>query len=761
MNTQVDTSGAVDRRADWMQPFFGGSIGSTTGLDTESDTLDDSLSKTSAAWYATVVDQTVGSTPGSFTVLITCDDSVDEQAFDTVLNPDGPIADLPIGTACSVKKMFYDSTGEVQSELLMVGEVMGHNHVIYEGHQAIEVKVIDARHRLKDVRVIGRYMQVPGKPGAVSVVYYQHGWSSRWNPDGRPNCVFTKGGIPVFAPYPDYGLDQDQEPPDASQRLEDTACYWTLENIIEYLQAFWGSTTPQEIAAVVSAALAMFSELQLLPGWVNWPAGFAAGLDSVAQNNFNNAVGQNNTSIGGARKGRDIKAIHGMSLLGDPQTGDMGVLDMIFQAAGGWSWTLQYSEDLGASTTIIAVPTRWTSPENGVDMPFGMGDPNSFGLSTITGGNYSVSAESTITRATGHGSLVKIETRVGTDDDSLVQAWNGDDETAMKQLAVSLGGGTATVETVQQAFDQYWWVGTTYTINPAFDFQEGTDQSDNTRAPITRPIWPMLLSFQGNRLTAGDILPWPVRAECSVSGTFVTGMEADGLEVWDDGIIYMPGLRAIKLQGDGTGAGTFTWNSVGGTISGGIPIAGSGATAMIDISFNYVRVSLAIPCDHRLNYTSDVAIGLTSPDADQFTSDFSRGVVLDLNGMYELWLRMDSWPIPEGSGADAAADDLPTTDNAVRSDLELLQGHVDRALVDNYALDKSASVIEFKDIVTGYAIGTAVNNLAPVGDGVPAGRRPYPVRARVGGRRFISSPSKDEQGAIIFDNRTQHFFPVR
>src|SRR4051812_32022732 len=100
METEVVPGALVDRATDRMQPFFGGSIGSTTTYNNTTGQLDSAMTKTSQSWFCAELTQTIGSEPAEAKIIIPCGaDSVDESAFATVLNPNGPIKDLPHQTA--------------------------------------------------------------------------------------------------------------------------------------------------------------------------------------------------------------------------------------------------------------------------------------------------------------------------------------------------------------------------------------------------------------------------------------------------------------------------------------------------------------------------------------------------------------------------------------------------------------------------------------------------------------------------------------
>jgi hypothetical protein len=754
----------VDQTADVMRPYFGGSISSTTQYNAATNTMDNSMGNTSPNWYVEELDESLSGEAATCKIIIEAGaDSTDEPALSTEFNPDGPVADILHGTAVCVRKGYTDSTGTYQEQLMFIGQVLKVRHRVKGG---LEVTAKDVRHLLKDIRVVGRWIVTP----SMITFQYQHGWPSHFNPGGRPNCIF-RAGMPCFAPWPDYGIPKDQGPPDPSQQSETQACYWTFQNMIAYILGFWGPSLPDQTITVVQAAKALWPELQTIPGWVTIPESIGSGLDEYYLNNFNQGVGQNNSGIGGARKGPDVNISY-VSLIGIG--GEKGVFDRLLSKAGGWAIKLTYSESLGASTTLNFVRNRWEDTNDGVDIPFCIGPASSAPYATVTGGSYEESSEFTVTRAVGHGSLPKIETRVDTTgvnwsstgatyaysgNPALLPAWSPNDFNAWSTLAVQ--GGVANAQTFAEANAQYPWVLTAYILNPTYNFQTGTRYSANPLAPITRPVWPTLLTFQGSATAAGDIFPYPIRSECN-QGSWTLGPEFDGLEVFDDGIIYLPKLRDIKADSDGTSAGSFKWNSAQFGVSGG---------NKLDITPNDIRMSIAIPVDHRLSmacgmasdiFNNSSAIGQwsileDSPDADKLAPNFSRQIIVDLNGMYDMWLRITSWPVPASVPGQTAAADLPGgfQGPALRDDSTLLQGHVFRTLDDQYRLARDGP-LEFDGIITTYGLGQLLNNAIPVGSGASS-QKPFPLRAVTARRRFSCIKSADEFGSTIYKTKSQIF----
>lgn len=751
-NAAVTTESAIDKRGEKIQPFF--------GLD---------LSKTSVHWYVSELSEGIGAEPAACTVIIPCS-TQDENAFSVAFNPDGPVADIKQGTQLSARVRRYKEDGTVDSVLTFVGNVSKVTHD--PARDALVVKALDGKDKLKDIRIYGRFVW----SWHMNTCAFQEGWNAHFNPDGRPNCVFTPTGIPCFAPHADYGLTDNQEVPTPSEaaalaaqggEYSTVACYWTLQNMLLYLRSFYGPNNPLPVQDDIEAAEAQFPEYEKVPQWIRWPEGFGSELDDIAIQNFDNAAGQNFSLLGGARKGRDIQ-IGGMSLFGNGS--EPGILDMIFAAAGGWSWYMQYDEgrpDLPEvpRNIMVAVPTRWRSPIGGASLPYAAGGAgkDTLKLAVVTSGFYSESSENTITRVTGLGSLVKIETRVNTNYSSpasatLLPAWTEEDETAF--LTACVVGGQADETTFEEAASRYPNVYTMWILNREFNFQASTDYSAFPRAEITRPIWPTLLSFKGNATGVGDIMPYPVRAEANTGSAYELCPEFNGYQPWDNGIIYMPMLRDAPLAGK---IGAWRWTGAEFGVSGD----------MLAVTKNNIRMTMAIPCDHRLAHAVGVigdpvatftdaqrfALVDSSPDAEKFETDFARSSVIDLNFLYECWLRINSWPEPEASAGTSMATNKtsPETGGALRTDVDQLRSHVNRHLYEHFQLSKDGPITFDNTLVTAYPPGTVVNEFKPIGD---VNKKPMNARFVIGRRIFRSDRMMVKRGnkmAVVFKNSVEHY----
>jgi hypothetical protein len=739
------------------------------------------LNVTDPFWYVSEMEEGIGSEPGYIKVVVPCNQGTrDALGYDVAFNPEGPSAIFKQGTPVKVLRRFQNAEGDILTPNLQGYRVteVGHNAEI----DAIEIIAKDARDKLTDICVTGRYIW----SAVDSNVKFQQGWFPHFNPKGRPNCIFTPEGTPIFAPYPDFGLAADELPADPAERSIGRACYFTLELILQYFRTFYAYETPADTlcaAARTAAVTAWPAVVRTFPEEIEWPIGFGSELDDVAEINFDSGLGQGYSLLGGGRKGRDINT-NGIAFCG--QNGAPGIFDMLFDAAGGWSYTMKttfYSTTIFRNT-LVAVPTRFRSEAEAVDLPYAYRGHAKDNLKypTVTGGKLVEKSEMTRTRFVGMGSHVFIERRCstraadhegggtrtaenygGSGTPALLPAWSLHDQDLCCTAAVDESTGSVTAESYLKALAKYWWVFTTYILNPQFNFMQGTNYENYPRAKITRPVLPTLLSFAGSTSAANDIQPYPVRPELydssKSSPAWTLGVEGDGLQVMDNGIIYLPGLAKTMLGTGGVENNTLergAWRSATGSPW---PVA----DGQLSVQLNDIRMTLAIPCDHRLMRSVNLLgsdSGSTrgqivdSPDGDKFETDFSRTQIVDLNGLYVSWLRIDSYPVPESAGgtvADNYVDDRQAA-TALRSDSAQLLAHIKKAAAEHGRILCEGALNVGGRFVEGWKIGTQVKALKPVG--TPGARQPFILNRVIARKRYTSQPTNDDNGVPSFKNDT-------
>lgn len=566
------------------------------------------------------------------------------------------------------------------------------------GKDALTVTCLDDRWLLQDIRIVGRHVVIP----ATGALQWQQGWPAEFNPGGRPNMLLskTKSGnvaVPGFAPFPDYGLAPDESPPasptersdkadpDSAPRGESKACYWTLSWIFRYLHYACGPYDIMDDKGNVTAdeRYEGHKAPKTCPSSVKWSPGIASWLDTEETAWFDAGRGQGKAQASGSnRKGRSISA-DGYALL--------DFMEMLLATAGGYTlgWIMSASTGEGGSNTtesrlsITRSVARGGNTGSTIYVVRG-GDVDNLEVKSKywTGGNYTEDGRDLVTRSMGLGNLVKIERQCDTYITlALQERWSNDEFKAFRERGDELN--VASADGMRALFSEFPNVLAAWKLNSDFDFQADTSEKNFPRAAVPRPIMPYLLSWIGDEAYDYVAQRYPIRFEVSTDdgSSWATITELTGLEVLDDGTILIPALREMTLAGM---AGSWGW-------TGDAWAWGAGA-----IKANEIRATLAIPCDHRMaavcklitSQLADFDDTFRSPDLNRISASLDRQDVLDLRGLYELWLRYDSWPVPKSQRADKASD-KPIRENALRNDEELLRSHVRRHMIFGGRLKRS------------------------------------------------------------------------
>jgi hypothetical protein len=721
-------------------------------------------------WYMESGWESIGATEDEMTFRIQAT-AVSNYAFDTALNPNGPLGQIKFDTPVVAARFYTDTSGTTNYEIVWGGFVKSIRQVSEHGQQYCQITATSIKKLLRDINIRGSYCW------DGSNVVYRDGIPLHMNKGGRPDWTFTDDGIPMMAVNPDWSLDTDQEPPDPSKQDSTAATYCTLGMLLQYLITFYSGATSESSQCEDARNLArqFFTGLDCLPNtfpfMIQWPDTFGQELDQNIIANFNNATGQNNTSQGGARKGRDLAFRNGQPLISNP--GEIGVLDTIFAECGAYSYSFSYGDlgldsDSGAIVVNLnCIPTRLIAANQAQSIFYAGGKESAIGpFPLVREFDYVESCSGTYTRLNGIGSTIKIETRVDSSGDPLdgsssttgiKYGFTPADFNNWRALSVSLGGGQADEQTMHAALGNFPHLFSRFLIEPSYDFTQGTDFSDYPLAKAPRPVWPFLLSYQGAGLSqfANDIVPYPIRIEIDTgdgNGFRDSGVEADGFISWDNGYFEFNALREIGINRSDTPDqssryGMFTWGPGGwGSVVGGV----------LDCTLNDIRVTIAIPHDATLNYSSKTPAdgeiksdeGLyvnapDSPDAQRFDSRFTRTMIVDLHKLYDLWLRVGSFPIPESIGG-AQFPDAPGIGDAVRDNYDLLVANVQKSLYERNRLQRSGYFRFIGSIVPPevYPLGVQLDEIAPYDQA--SGVDPFPlnccIQRRVWATRNLGSP---------------------
>jgi len=670
--------------------------------------------QTNPFWYVKEIVFPIGIKPGYAIVNIPTLSMTGSENANQVAFTQNITKNIKHGSGCGIKRKSKHGIGQT----IFVGTVVEISHD--RDTDGIAIKVVDDRYLLQDINIVGRFT-IHNWHNATSTplpITYQQGYPCRFNPEGRPNCIIGPGGIPVFTPFPDFNIGQDEEPPESGNDLTLKASYWTIARILKYLRTFYSEGSGYDS---YTANFPWIKKL-LIDSDVTWDINFGANIDNEAVSNFDSARGGGYTSIGGQRKGRDID-ITDMSLL--------DALDLILTTAGGWTVSLEPNHvlDLDNSTetfgTVLkAVPSRYTG--GGIDIQFQAGG-NKVEKAIVTGGSYSENSEDLFTYAVVQGDLVRMESRVDTATGTLIPLWSTEDELAFRQY----WGTYPDDDGFREACIKYPDVYTMYRLSPDWNYYGGTSFSNYPRAKYGKIIETALLSWRGNENSAQDFatMRYPIPVEFKdTSGNWQSAPLLDGLELFDTGTIYLPGLRDAQISWSGAGVDAI--------------VAGYATMTKRDI-----RMTVAVPMDHRVtalaSYSNEAYndqffdVINECPDRDRIDTTLHRQHLVTAGSLYKLWLRNTSYPIPASVNGAAQFENKQTLTNPLRSDADLLLSHARRSLYDFGRLLKTGLLRIDGYVCSEYQPGTPVRNLVPYGvDGMES----FPIRAVIGQVKWVCIP---------------------
>lgn len=258
-------------------------------------------------WYMQDGFESIGSTDDEMTFLLKAE-NVANYDFDMVMNLNGVLNDIKFDTPMVALRRWVDNKSKYRYDVCFAGYVKNIRQVSHALEQYIEVTCTSVKKAMRDILVRGSYCY------DGTTVVYRDAIPLHMNRGGRPDWIWTPGGTPMPALNCDFGIETDTEPPDPTQQSSEQATYCTLGMLLRYLNAFYGpdaDTQEQLVQSAIETALEFNTALDRLPNTFpfqfDWPRTFGQEIDQFVIGNFNNAVGQNNTTTGGARKGRDIR----------------------------------------------------------------------------------------------------------------------------------------------------------------------------------------------------------------------------------------------------------------------------------------------------------------------------------------------------------------------------------------------------------------------------------------------------------------------
>lgn len=708
-----------------------GSVTKSTGEDRTVDRLVPEFEDLGSdnRWRVSELYMGLGAEPDlAVIVLPKPQDKTDFIPADILFNETGPYGKIKTGIRVKVYRVRSDSrtlvwTGNVVRPGFEWGERASNSLVVY---------AMDDRWFLKTVRVVGRF----------TTFDYQEGWDAHFNPGGRPNLLWDGDGNPCFAPHPDYGLEDGAPPRPASEKNVSQAAYWTFGTMLEYLQHRYDAN---------AASQSDFPFLNKAPSTVVWPDGFGSTVDAEIQQNFDEGVGQGHGNVGTGRKGRDIIA-QGIDVV--------TLITTILETAGGYGLGFQHADN--GNCILRAVPTRYANAKSAVDMPVALGGAAKDNLKTaaLTSGSYFEDGSDYISALAGTGQKAYLERRceeklsgdAPAGDTELMQAWHNDrwdnwltlaagnnvtiqvpksvadDGTVTYEDVEITGKGAASEASLKQANEVFPEVLTCWRLRGGFDPQENTSQADFPWSEFSKPVRPTQLSMVSDGGLVQDFAAYfaPLYVEVNVTGEgWAKATDFNGMEVWEDGTIYMPQLRELIAEERVWDWSNDKWDVV---------------DSKLDVARQPIRMNLAIPTDHALTNvvasaadsvgggtgTIDRVIYAGNPDASRILGSLQRRDFKDFQDLYAFWERYDSYFRAASQGWPAADDEV------LRNDDDIMIAHLKRGMWEQNRLRKGGFPRMDGWLVTAYKPGTAVRNFQILG-----ADRSIPVRSVIAGIKLV------------------------
>ncbi|MCZ7646936.1 MAG: hypothetical protein M5U26_16880 [Planctomycetota bacterium] len=606
----------------------------------------------------------------------------------------GPLAGVKLGTRAKAHVL----SGK-RAYTLLVGSVAAIQHDL--GADAATLTVLDDRWLLEGVPVAGQFIRDPAR----ELTLYRERGPCRFNPDGRPNCLDTAAG-PLFAPYPGYGrADGDAEP--APGAATAAARPWRHADIAEYLAA----TLASEAYAAETAAFPHFARADASRVLV--PAGLGLALLGDAEHEPEDARGAGGFTAAdreGAGRAPDL-TLEGLDLL--------AALNRVVESAGAYALWCAPLEDSWRSVLRI-VPARHLDGAGGTALarPAGGALGAHGGALGARAGTLEEDGTELYTRVVVAGDAAELERRLAFEPEGgggLAAAWSAEDEEAFRAYVRDHPEHPGSAEAFLEAAWRYPRVFAAYHVDAEFDWLEGTKYAGFPRATPHPPILPRLLSEFTEEIEGQIRRVFPAATTVELAddeGEFRARTQLDGLEVDDDGTLWLPGLREAGLSDPQSG----TWK-------GDLADAGT-------LEARALRVTLALRLDARLT----AALGLhgsgegagadPNAEAGALAEGLARTYRVDAEGAYREHLRRESWPVPESVEGAEAAPDRAAEGAELRGDGARARAHAQRRLAEVARARRSGRLIFPAPAL--WTPGTAIEELVNAG-----GTGRYPVRGVV------------------------------
>lgn len=680
-NATLTSTESVDLRFALMRPFFA-QASQGTGISFRSG----------ARWVADKVTLQLGPEPSSALIRIPMAAVSDEVAPAIAGITTSPLQGIKIGTPLKVEGYTDASSGNALT--LMAGRVV-EIHADMKWDRA-EIEMLDERWILQACQISGSFWASGSTQGSIE---YRQGIPFHTNPKGEPNALWVSDSntgqlVPVLCPK-NFGLSNGETPPASAACSTTKACHWTPWMIWKYLRFAFDS-------GVYTAYIATkFPWYAAVPSSIDWPP----APDSMME--------QANSDI--TAKSQEF-IWEGLNL--------MAALERSCNMAGpftpylGGRVTVNADKTLTFRNELSIERKRYNGEGISIDRPISGNAAAVLGKAkTIIEGTLSERGRNLYTRLAVAGELVYIQNRIHNDGStSMEAAWTSSDQAAAQAYyRERRDAGNSKADALAKTWRRYRNVFSGVRINPNYNFQSGTSQSDYPRATTNRVPLPHLLTsyLEGTSSTIEEKARYrrPTLVEYKDT-TWKLADWNDGFSIDDDlGVMFFDGLREQQR--------TFA-------ISGNDVVGGNTAV----FTARPLRMTLAIPCDHRLTaaykLASDPTEGVNvvpadpnGDDADRIDRTLSRLLYADANGLNVLEIVYDSWSIPEA--VDGASAD---TDGTLRDDSSKLGNQSQNRILEAGRLDRGGTLIA-PWLRFAWAPGTAVREMRNSSGAA------YPIRAVV------------------------------
>lgn len=557
--------------------------------------------------------------------------AIDDTAPAVAAVTSGPLYAVRIGSEATISD--HNGTKVLAGTVTKITHLLGDR----AGEDAGVCLIEDARRIMKKFPVIGSFWRSGST--ASPVIRYRSGWPPIFNQGGQPNCFFV-GGVPVFC-EPNFGLLSGQSPGDMDVSSNTTACYWSNQTILVYLRYIATSGVTVAQATLPSYPASILAD-------VNWPSGYASAIAqpvTVTQPNGNVPM----------RKALETNL---------DSTNLCDALTQMLHAEGSWDLYIT------PANSVTVVPTKFTSGGSTIYMPTGDANTEFAKPKVITGGTLVEDGENLYKTALSAGEITCIETRISSysASEGLEPAWSTADLAFVQtQAQANYNNNFGLAESINMAIAFRPNVLKTYRLDPTYNFQAGTSESGNTIAQVGRPVLDTLLTTKlegnagaGTTATAQYRYRMPTQFEYyqeTVTPPAIPDWHpatiADGFTTATDGTIQVIGLL--------TAGSTYETQE-----------SGTSPNITLTITPRKMRITVAIPCDHRLTKTALSPLG----EQDRISNNV-KSTYYATTGLYAKEIRggtTPSWPIPESCAPAHTA----APSGSIRDDSQYLQSHANR-----------------------------------------------------------------------------------